>query len=75
MILYNDYMRRLGLIIFLCLLNLSCVAASFSPKDGSFSISLPPKWQKIKTLNNEVLSLKKGTGKIRNYDGLCAIYK
>ncbi len=58
-------MRKITFTFFLCLLNLSCFAASFSPKDGSFNISLPPKWQKVKTLNNEVLSLKKGTSKIK----------
>ena len=57
-------MHKIILALFLCLLNLSCFAASFNSKDGSFSISLPPKWQSIKLSNNEVLNLKKGESKI-----------
>ena len=57
-------MREITFTFLLCLLNLSCFAASFSPKDGSFSISLPPKWQSVKITNDEVLNLKKGTSKI-----------
>ncbi len=57
-------MRKIGFTIFLCLFSLSCFAASFNSKDGSFSISLPPKWQRTATSNNEVLNLKKGTSKI-----------
>lgn len=56
-------MRKIGVLVF-CLLSLSCFAKSFDSKDGSFNISLPPKWQSVKTVNNEVLSLKNGTSKI-----------
>ena len=57
-------MRKVTLAIFLCLLSLSCFAASFNSNDGGFSISLPPKWKSIKTSDGEVLSLKKGESKI-----------
>ncbi len=57
-------MRKLGFVVFLCLLSLSCFAKSFNSKDGSFTISLPQKWQNVKTVKNEVLSLKKGNNKI-----------
>ncbi len=51
-------MRKLNLIFFLCLLNLSCLAASFASKDNSFSIPLPNKWQKSEIVKDEVLKLK-----------------
>lgn len=57
-------MRKLTLALFLYFFSLSCFAASFSSKDGSFSISLPPKWQSVKVSKNEILSFKKGTSKI-----------
>ena len=50
--------------LFFCLLSLSCFAKSFDSKDGSFSISMPSKWESVKVVNNEVLSLKKGNSKI-----------
>lgn len=57
-------MRKLGFAVFLFLLSATCFAKSFNSKDGSFSISLPQKWQSAKLVNNEVLNIKKGTSKI-----------
>lgn len=57
-------MRKINFTIFLCLFSLSCFATSFNSNDGSFSISLPQKWQKVINSNDEVLNLKKGTSKI-----------
>ena len=57
-------MRKLNIALILCLLSLPCFAASFNSKDGNFSISLPPKWQKADTTDTDVLNLKKGVSKI-----------
>ncbi len=42
----------------MCLLSLSCFAASFNSKDDSFSIPLQNKWQKNEIAKDEVLKLK-----------------
>lgn len=57
-------MRKIIFALFLCFFSSFCFAASFNSKDGSFSISLPPKWQSVKVSKNEVLNLKKGISKI-----------
>lgn len=53
-------MRKLNFALLLCLLSLSCFATSFNSDDGGFSISLPPKWQKLKAPHGEVLNLGNG---------------
>ena len=55
-------MRKINIALFLCLLSLSCFAKSFNSKDGSFTISLPQKWQDVKAVKNEVLPADKSVG-------------